>query len=445
MDADVAALQRFSDAPYVIEAPAPQAGLANAAATALAKAGVRVSMKGPEGMAPSRYAGMIEQIRRTIEAELAPRRGYAIKVFDASARNESAELAKADPSLRREVGNLHKLVKARAAFSTGFDLKGGGAGCLVVGFKPDFPLSQLIDITTGVPGAPRMGLDDGLVHRMTLLHEVGHCLLGVSEAKADAFAALMLLRDPSFPKEALSFWATWREKLEWSTPELEDDHFTAKAVWSVIERSEALRADPAFATMGVEDMANLASELVDARGQTLPQELEAVASRRAIRAGIAAVEPRAAKGIGFEPLAEWLVRHQDIPEAARLLGLQANLAEGAGAMAPFESEPGSFREALGDLARGGDPVASAMAKAYDATPRPSAGGHQVPTFVAKIPYRYGQTPFTARAVAFDPACDVRLPEMAREEPAPRVAPGRLPLGSERDEAPGNAFELASYR
>ena len=271
MDADVSHLQKFADVPYVIEAPASKGGLLGAAAAAVNKR-VQVRFDDSRGVAPERYRAMVESIRADLRAGLSPKTGYGIGIYDASTKDPSAELGKIHPSMKVAGKLVGELSTTKGAFAAPFRTP-DGIRCVVVGFKPDAPVAGILAMGSGRDDVKRQGLDDLTFHRMTITHESGHCLLGSSEAKADAYMALVMLRDPSFPKEALAAWANWREREEWTLAMPEDDHFTAKSVWAVLQRADSLRADPAFMAMSLEEVAGVANAIVEEVGMR-PAEQE---------------------------------------------------------------------------------------------------------------------------------------------------------------------------
>lgn len=424
MDADVGHLERFTEVPYVIEAPASRGGMIrSAAAAALAKPGLRVRTDASRGLPPERYRAMIENVRADLEANLRKTPDYRISLVDLSRPDLGKELARIDDDFRGEGKGVANLAHARGAFASVFPHKGKGI-CLVVGLAPGFEMKRFLDIGTGKAGMARGGLDAETFHKLVVTHEVGHCLLGLSEAKADAFMALMALRDPAFPKETLQAWATWREQTEWTTPLTADNHFTAKSLWAVLERADALRADPAFRAMDIEGIAGLAKAIVEERGLRPGEEEEVSAVRRGIRAAVALVAPRAGREEGAMPLLPWLRAHADVPALARVAAVLDAAVSGARPMRPFEARPGELRAAVARLAAGGDRIAAAVASGFDQAPdTTSEHAHAVAANqVGKanfglVPYKLERTEFHARALALAPP-----PEP--EEPPSHPAPGR---------------------
>ena len=418
MDADVAHIHRFTDVPYVIEAPAAKVELAGAAASALAKRGLRVRMEPAAGMSARRYGAMVESIRKDIETRLKPREGYGIDVVDISRPDLEAELARADEVLRGGSKIVKGLLAKHGAFAGGYQSTARGVRCLVVGLSPEIGVERVLSSGSGADVTERSGLDDALFHRMSLTHEVGHCFLGSSEAKADAFAALRMLQDPSVTKESLAAWATWRERDEWTLAETSDDHYTAKAVWSVIERADALRTEASFRDMDFEGLANLADALVDGKGLTLAEEDEITSVRRGIVAGVRSVMPGAKVRDGAIPIIGWLKRHRDLPAVGRVLATIEGAVRGPKVLEPYQAEPGAFRKAVAALAASGDRIAAKVVAAYDKAPTAAekaathAEAHGNGTLEKAIPYRYAVTPFVSRVLAYVPADGARLPQPA---------------------------------
>jgi hypothetical protein len=406
MDADAVHLQRFSDVPYVIEAPASKGGLLGAAASALARTGARVRIDEGRGMAPERYRGMIESIRRDLQANLSATPGYAIDVYDISNPDREGEVARIHHSLRGGGKIVHRIAAGKGAYASGFRTSDEAAHCIVVGLRPDVRTQAFLANGTGRAAVASGSLDEETFQRTAIVHEIGHCLLGASEAKADAFAMLMSLRDPGFDKATVAAWASWREREEWTLAVTEDDHNTAKALWAILERADELRADPAFRALDIEGIAGLAKAFVEERGFAPGEEAEVASVRRGIRAGVLSVAPRAGLKEGASPLFGWLRGHADIPAVGRIVALVDNALEGARPLPPFEARPGEFRAAIAALADKGDPVAKAIAKGYDAAPRTDtkearevASLHKGNALERLIPYRFPRTSLQARATA----------------------------------------------
>lgn len=429
MDADVSHLQKFADVPYVIEAPASKGSLLGAAAAAVSKR-VQVRFDDSRGVAPERYRAMVESIRADLKAGLSPKAGYGIGIYDASTRDPSAEMGRIHASMKVAGKFVSDLSASKGAFAAPFRTP-DGIRCVVVGFRPDAPVPGILAMGTGRDDVKRQGLDDETFHRMTIIHESGHCLLGSSEAKADAFMALMVLRDPSFPKGALAAWANWREREEWTLAMPEDDHFTAKSVWAVLQRADALRADPAFRAMSVEEVAGVANAIVEEVGMGPAEQAEVSSVRRAIHEGVLSVAPKAGLREGAAPLGRWFVQNRDVPEFARIVDLHVEAQAGPKAVAPYEVRAGAFREAIGKLAASGDKVAAAMVRGYDTKPDANSdAAKEVASLHSAdeglVPYKFPRTAYQAKVVtAMGPSVPALRASLAVDEPEEEVvaAPG----------------------
>lgn len=400
MDADVTALQRFQDAPYVIEAPAAASPLADAA-KASAASRLRLRLDERNGLSVDRYREILRGVQAQVDAELGGGRpGYRIEVFDKMAPNALEKGRRAFKGLGLDMREAMGSPFAKA-FRTG-----GGATCVVVGWTPDRTPADVY--AEGLPEGTvpdTGGLSTEGFHKASLWHEVGHCLLGGSEAKADTFAALMLLRHTDEPVSALSALATFREVAELSSPDPTDDHFMASSLWHVVEIADALRASSRFMSMGMEDIAGVASTLADRYGTTPEQERHIKSLRAALHHASTAKMHYVPGPDGLRPanFSAWLGAHSDIAEIERFKQVSVGLVEGAKPLKPFPYDPIRLRRTLSRLADAGDPTAKGMlrdmGRRLPEPPRPplSSIGPNI-----DVPYAFGPAKLSDDVIGFDP-------------------------------------------
>lgn len=337
------------------------------------------------------YKALIGDVRATLRDSLRPRSGYRVAVLDVTAPDFDAEVASVDRALAAQADRLRELGAGTGAYSVAFPVPRGVA-CLVAGYPPGTDVGSLLDRVAGIPVA-RAGLTDEAFARITLWHEAGHCLLGRSEAEADAFAFLAVLRSGSVTDEALRTWAAWRELSELTSPVPHEDHISSRVLRAILSRAGALRSDPRFAAMGAEGLAALA------RAFTARNEPDAAGTahlrrvRAAVSAGVALIgalyPARGEPNLGF--LAPWLATASGQPEMARVAALRAALATGVRVPDPDRYDPVAFDGFVAARKAAGDPVGEAMSDVLErigdaVPPRPFDGGYGA-AMAARIPYR----------------------------------------------------------
>lgn len=380
MDADLPDLRRFAQVPYAIEAPA-SLGLGAAAAAAAGARTIGVTLD-PRGLDMVRYRGLLDRLRGEIGGLRTT--AYRISVLDRTAPDLEAEGRGVDRSLAALPEILAAQGKPTAFAGTYRGRQ--GIGCAIAGFPPGYDHAARLSGPVGRP-IPLRGIDPEGFHWFALRHELGHCLLGASEARADAFAALMGLRDGSLDRGRLAVLAAYREAEEWLSPDPDDDHFSSASLWGIVRRTEALAADPRIKAMGVERVAELARDAADRLGLDRRAVEEAKAVRRGALAA-RALHPAGPEGLGG--FVAWARSHPGVPALARLAAAMENLAAGAGPMPPFAPDAMALRAALAGLAHSGDRTAAAMLRGMSA-PRVPKGAR--PEFAQSIPLARGYAPF----------------------------------------------------
>lgn len=422
MDADVAALQRFAEVPYVIEAPAPRPDAAIPAMTALAAATrAKVVLDDSKGPVDPAYTAIVEDIRAQIASQVEAKDRYRIEVLDIGAGNLDKELARASESLRGARKNLDVAYKGMGgAFTFLLQEKPDRTACVVVGFKPEVTFAKVAEESAGVRSVKARDLTDKDYHRITLWHEVGHCLLGTDEAQADVFAALMAVRFTSLSKQGLSVYAAFREVNEVITVDLKDNHIMSRPLWAVAERAEALRADPDFMAMGMQEIASVAKQFVAKEGPKPQDEAHIIAMRAAYR--VAAKERLHKLPGGGRPVAffRWAKESASaLPEIARLVELEHALkAEQAEVSPPAGRRTAEdLKASLAGLKARGDVTSGKMLAAVSARiPVAVEGKMKAEKWASINPYKF-ETSAHARFVS--PATIDRAAEDDPEPTGPR--------------------------
>ena len=359
--ADVAALERFMDVPYVLEAPASKVESIGPALAAVARMRPSVSLDSSKGIPAARYSEIVQDIRAQIASQVKPTTGLRFEVMDIAAKDIAKEADRTSESLKgkgRAIQAVYGAMGGAFSFST---KEAKGTVCVAVGFKPQSDLQDM----TAIPGADssvqRHDLDDPMYHRITLWHEVGHCLLGPSEALADTFGALMAVRFTNLSKDGLSVYAGMRELSEWTTPVVNDNHFMSKPLWAVAGRMEALRQDERFMSLDMEGVAAVARTFVDRAGPTKEDVAQMATFRKAFfEAGKAEVHWEADAGkLKPVPFFKWVrANAPKVPEISRVLEIKRGLQEGN--VGPGTVARGGLKPALEAMKAAGDPTARKM-------------------------------------------------------------------------------------
>lgn len=306
-----------------------------------------------------RYGKVIARVRADVAAGLRRRPGYVVGVLDVTRPDAGAELRRIDRDLVGRVAELGSLRTELGAYSVLFPTRKGLA-CVAAGYPPGTDPGRLLTQVAALRSVDRTALDDGTFHLITLWHEVGHCLLGRSEAEADVFAFLVAIR-LGVDVRALEAWAAWREVAEWSSPFPRDDHVASAALWAVLDRVEAVRAKDGFAKAGLERVAALAKAFVDAHGADADAKRRIFRVRDAVAAGAVALASTSGATATLAILDGWFAGKSPPAELGRLVRARGFLESGRGRpTSPTDAEDGSLERFLSAEAARGDVVARAM-------------------------------------------------------------------------------------
>ena len=375
MDADFQALRQFAEPPPAVSShgfplfPAPTSG-----------GPTRVLTLDPKGLTTERYRELLGRFRASI-AERLPSGPYRIEVLDRTAPDLDLEARRAFPWKGGYAETLAQPWGVGAFFSPIHSA--AGPGCSVTGFPPVYDIRGRLSRPLRGAAVETGPLDAEAFHWFALMHEVGHCLLGNSEARADAFAALMALHEERVTVDQISAIARYREADEWTSPEPGDDHVVSGALWEVVRRAGGLAGSRAFMAMSVEEVASLAREVANDYGPTLDEVWDMQDARRAILAAAAVPEPPGdAEGSPRPSFADWVRSHPGQPVLARLGMALGNLATGGGPPPRFRIDLAGFRTDMARLAGQGDVRAAAAVAALDAKGPPR---HMALDIAADIP------------------------------------------------------------
>lgn len=364
----VALLNKVAAAPYIIEAPEAPTDVREGVIRSLAARapGRTAEVTAKNAAELDAYRGTIGSIKDRLKAELPENPNYTIEFVDlaGSAKAEADRLAKLtsqDKVARRYVREGF----AQGGVALGLDRKKGGRICMVSPFAPRVNIDDVLNKLTGVD-PNRENVSDQDFHRQVAWHEIGHCLVGGSELKADLFAALMTIRDGSKPGMLLR-WAMWRESAELQSREIDDNHDVSKGIWQVVRMEDKLRADPEFMSMTVDGIAALANQV----GQKADYTVEERLAIRDIRVMLAVALTKKAHfiaepGGGLKPtdLAGWL-QASGLGPVERLTKLTRAIMDGTDPGDPPKLDRKAIRAEIAALAKKGDPTAIAIGRAVD--------------------------------------------------------------------------------
>lgn len=240
----------------------------------------------------------------------------------------------------------------------------GRVACFVVGADPSAGVADIVG--HGLEPGYRAGTTSQEdIHKLVLWHEVGHCLLGASEAKADAFGTLKFLADGG-NRQAVEFVTAGRELNEW-TGMPSDPHFTSAALRTVLR--ETAEKAPSGSLLDLAMTANAIPEPAIERQAKIRRALfeakryEDQAFLVPVREGFVATSEN-----------EWLRASSTVPELAHIAELKDYMrADPATRQLPAELRPDPHASAIAvaALANAGDPIMREIAPAFDAS-RPAA-------------------------------------------------------------------------
>lgn len=302
------------------------------------------------------YREILKDVRSQVEAEF-PGQIFIVDRL-ADPRSEAARLAKVVgvPSRFRGVdpepltGSAH----SRPFEGTRKTV------CVVVGAEPWISSNEINGLPPNM--SVNMGaLDDVSTYRAVLWHEIGHCIMGASEARADAFGALKMMVELKSTKMVETLAVT-RELSEWLGP-IGDDHHISPALRSVMTSYGT--AEFMGGKHSLKELANIAKSIPE------PDVERITAVRDALWRTHVSVDQRyfvpVKEGYVATTMFNWIRASSSVPEFKRISELLDYLAADPGSRvfpAPFVANDAVSAQAIDDLAAAGDPVARRVAPAF---------------------------------------------------------------------------------
>jgi hypothetical protein len=210
-------------------------------------------------------------------------------------------------------------------------------------------------------------IDDQQAHLAVLWHEVGHAILGPSEWKADAFAALKILLETGDVKQ-VEFYAAQRELDEWFSPPREP-HLISVALREILDRFTAGDYGPVGHSHSLKAIAELVNQLPEADFSRFREVRDAFA-----KAKIDPMRPYfvpVKEGMVSTDLVSWMRSAPQVPEFKRIIDLVDYVqADPRTRKLPpqFVANPDKTKLELERLADAGDPIARKLSGAFGAKP-----------------------------------------------------------------------------
>lgn len=251
--------------------------------------------------------------------------------------------------------------------------------CVVVGPTPEQGAHEIAvgfaeeQLGGQVGFKPGVGITDETWHRFSIWHEVGHCLLGSSEAKADSFGLLKTVAD-SGRVNFLDDLIVVRELMERISTPL-DEHIISPTLRHLTDRYRAGASIDAGRTL--KEIGGIVDKLptpVDAWTILFRNRLAMTrfdAKTRDFDIAHTGFLVPVNEGFVLTDFRGWLKASISIPEVARVEHLISYLsADPATRIVPLQTstDRGASETAVVALARAGDPVARSLAPLYGTQP-----------------------------------------------------------------------------
>jgi hypothetical protein len=351
------ALQKFAKGGVVLEGRG-----AKLAAAAFAIASLTVAAPQAEAMPRNKqpevkipYQEILKDVRSQVEAEFPGQ----IFIVDRTAdpRAEAARLAKivGIPAQFRDIDPQELTGSAQSKPFQGTRK----TVCVVIGAEPWISSNEINGLPSDMPAKMGM-LDDANAHRTVLWHEVGHCLAGGAEAKADAFGALKMMTDLKSTKTVETLTVT-RELSEWLGPP-GDDHLISPALRGIL----TTYGNEEFMTAkhSLKELAKIAMGVPDPDLKRVSKVRDALGRVRVSEEQRYFVPVK--EGYVATTMFNWLRASSSVPEFKRIIELTDLLVADPATRvlpAPFAADPKASTIAIAGLAAAGDPVARRIAPA----------------------------------------------------------------------------------
>jgi hypothetical protein len=350
------ALREFAKGGVVLEGRG-----AKLAAAAFAIASLTVAAPQAEAMPRHRpvdvkipYQEILNEVRSQVEAEFPGQ----IFIVDRTAdpRVEAARLAKI-VGVPAKFGGVDPEEMTGSAHSRPFEGTHKTV-CLVIGAEPWISSNEINGLPADMPA--KMGaLDEANAHRQVFWHEVGHCLVGGSEHKADAFGALKMMTELKGTTTVETLTVT-RELSEWLGPP-GDGHLISPALRGVL------------ITYGNSEFMGRKHSLKELAG--IAKAIPAPDLKHTARVRDALARTRVAEdqryfvpvkeGFVSTSLLGWIRASSSVPEFKRMTELADYLTSEDPTTrtlpVPFVADPKASASAIAALAAAGDPIARRIA------------------------------------------------------------------------------------
>jgi hypothetical protein len=334
--------------------------------------GKKVALAG-ETIPEDEHSAIIREIGDRVRAEAPGLAAIGIRVLDRKgvdpARNALDALGRNDPVARAFANTPGvKSMRNRLPFVLFVKPEGGSLNCVVTGSPTSMTMRDLTAYY--FRGKPNYGAATARdFHLWTNWHEVGHCLLGASEAEAEAFGLLMLVKSGG-SRDMVDAVHVLREGMETFSPILSDDnHVSGMAGW-VSRMYDRLRADTAFMSMDLGGVAVMAKEISERHSPTAEARADGMAVRRSIYAGATSEDfavDTGARG-NRRTFKDWMTRCSETsPVLARALDIMDRTRKGPRRAARYVVDRQGFDAFLEERGASGDATAARMLAALRET------------------------------------------------------------------------------
>jgi len=395
--ADLKTIHDFTDVSFVVESSASAAEYLARASAMLA--GNRLKINTDDiGNVPYRKA--LNAVRKAVQSTFLNNE-KRVEFFDMSEKQPVKEALRIDMTLAKSASAMVERAQIEGPYSIDTKDTFGQPLCVVVGPQPSMTAKDFFARGSGI-GINAAGVDDETTQRIAMWHELGHCLLGNSDNKADIFAALMEIRSGKNSK-VIPLLAAFNEFEEMTNPLKADDRVVSPMLWSLTKIEDKLRNSTKFKEMSLKEVASLASEIVTDYSPGKDQKAHIRQFRQALNGivGMRAHYVQVSDGLRAVNVEQWIeARAREIPEFKRLLSVVANLKQGA-PLPVYESvDIDKFTDAIVRLAKAGDPTAIAYQAFYQGTEYPQMASS------ASLAERVGMRqiePIGVGDIKFDPA------------------------------------------
>lgn len=372
--ADLKTIHDFTDVSFVVESSASSAEYLARASAMLA--GYRLKIDTDKlGNVP--YRNALNAVRKAAETTFLNGE-KRVEFFDMAEKQPVREAIRIDLTLGKTADAMVARAQKEGAFSIDTKDTFKQPLCVVVGPMPSMTAKNYFSRGSGVE-ISTTGIDDETTQRVAMWHELGHCLLGASDNKADVFAALMEIQQGKNSR-VISMLAAFNEFEEMTNPLLSDDKIVSPMLWSLTKIEDKLRNSNKFKKMSLKEVAALASEITTDYSPSKEQKAHIRNFRQAMNGivNLRAHFVQVSDGLRAVNVEQWIEAHaKEIPEFKRLLAVVSNLKYGT-SLTEYETvDIDKFNDLIFELVRAGDPTAIAFQGFYQGTEYPQMASSSV--------------------------------------------------------------------